>query len=71
MAFIKYLSCVEVILARVKDLPAWVFFPDFERVEWLNRALDQLWPSIGHFITHLLTTQVASAGLVTFFKLLL
>jgi len=48
----------EVILARVKDLPAWVFFPDFERVEWLNRALDQLWPSIGHFITHLLTTQI-------------
>jgi len=48
----------EIILARVQDLPAWVFFPDFERVEWLNRVLDQLWPSIGHFITHLLTTQI-------------
>lgn len=48
----------EIILARVKDLPAWVFFPDFERVEWLNRVVDQLWPSIGHFITHLLTTEI-------------
>eukprot|EP00092_Neocalanus_flemingeri_P000407 GFUD01000433.1.p1 GENE.GFUD01000433.1~~GFUD01000433.1.p1 ORF type:complete len:792 (+),score=178.56 GFUD01000433.1:116-2491(+) len=48
----------EVILARVQDLPAWVFFPDFERVEWLNRVADQLWPSIGHFITNLLKTQV-------------
>jgi len=48
----------EIILARVQDLPAWVFFPDFERVEWVNRVIDQLWPSIGHFITHLLTTQV-------------
>lgn len=28
----------EVILARVDDLPAWVFFPDVERVEWLNRV---------------------------------
>lgn len=28
----------EVILARINDLPAWVFFPDIERTEWLNRV---------------------------------
>ncbi|XP_024084803.1 extended synaptotagmin-3-like [Cimex lectularius] len=28
----------EVILARVDDLPAWVFFPDIERAEWVNRV---------------------------------
>ena len=49
-----------MILARVQDLPAWVFFPDFERVEWLNRVVDQLWPSIGHFTTYLLTTEVGN-----------
>lgn len=26
----------DVILTRVKDLPSWVFFPDFERCEWVN-----------------------------------
>ena len=28
---------IKVIQARVRDLPSWVFFPDFERAEWLNR----------------------------------
>merc|ERR1712098_1024054 len=32
----------EVILARVQDLPSWVFFPDFERSEWLNRLQKSL-----------------------------
>ena len=29
--------CVKVVGARVSELPAWVFFPDVERVEWVNR----------------------------------
>lgn len=28
----------DVILARIDDLPAWVYFPDVERCEWLNRV---------------------------------
>src|SRR5262245_4414280 len=28
----------EVIMAQLKDLPAWVQFPDTERVEWLNKV---------------------------------
>lgn len=28
----------DVILARIKDLPAWVYFPDVERCEWINRV---------------------------------
>ena len=27
------------------NLPAWVRYPDFERVQWLNDLLDQLWPN--------------------------
>ncbi|PIO56145.1 hypothetical protein TELCIR_22460, partial [Teladorsagia circumcincta] len=27
----------EVIMAQLQDLPAWVQFPDTERVEWLNK----------------------------------
>ena len=36
----------EKILARIQDLPNWVLFPDFERSEWFNKFLHQLWPSI-------------------------
>lgn len=31
----------DVILARINDLPAWVYFPDIERCEWINRV--SLW----------------------------
>lgn len=31
----------DVVLARLNDLPAWVFFPDIERAEWLNRVNKQ------------------------------
>jgi len=41
----------EVVEARFKELPAWVFFPDVERVEWVNRVIAQLWPSISKFLT--------------------
>lgn len=39
----------EVILAQLQDLPAWVQFPDTERVEWLNKVIHQLWPYIGEY----------------------
>ncbi len=28
----------EVILGHLQDLPAWVQFPDTERVEWINKV---------------------------------
>ena len=40
----------EKILARIQDLPNWVLFPDFERSEWFNQILDQLWSSLEGFI---------------------
>uniref|UniRef100_A0A8C3RV26 Synaptotagmin SMP domain-containing protein n=1 Tax=Chelydra serpentina TaxID=8475 RepID=A0A8C3RV26_CHESE len=30
-----------------QHLPAWVHFPDVERVEWLNKVLVQAWPYFG------------------------
>uniref|UniRef100_A0A182JSB2 Synaptotagmin n=1 Tax=Anopheles christyi TaxID=43041 RepID=A0A182JSB2_9DIPT len=39
----------DVILARLHDLPAWVFFPDVERCEWLNRILKQVWPNANFY----------------------
>ncbi|VDK74121.1 unnamed protein product [Litomosoides sigmodontis] len=42
----------EVILAQLQDLPAWVQFPDIERVEWLNKVILQLWPYITEYSKH-------------------
>ncbi|KAE9556463.1 hypothetical protein FO519_000348 [Halicephalobus sp. NKZ332] len=35
--------------AKLDDLPAWVQFPDTERIEWVNKVLQQLWPYIGEY----------------------
>ncbi|XP_020810016.1 extended synaptotagmin-2-B isoform X3 [Drosophila serrata] len=39
----------DVILARIDELPAWVYFPDVERCEWLNKILKQVWPNANHY----------------------
>lgn len=44
----------DVILARLNDLPAWVFFPDVERCEWLNKILKQVWPNANHFARNMI-----------------
>nr|XP_020457949.1 extended synaptotagmin-2 isoform X2 [Monopterus albus] len=36
------------------DLPPWVHFPDVERVEWLNKAVKQMWPYICQFVEKVL-----------------
>lgn len=51
----------DVILARVDDLPTWVFFPDVERAEWLNRILRQVWPNVNHYARDLLKESIEPA----------
>ena len=72
--WLNNISVLKVVAARVSELPAWVFFPDVERVEWVNRwkknykfstdylsyrVVAQLWPTLTQFITHILTTEVS------------
>lgn len=42
------------ILATIEDLPAWVFFPDTERAEWVNKILCQFWPFVGDYVKDLI-----------------
>ncbi|KAI5619470.1 extended synaptotagmin-1 isoform X1 [Silurus asotus] len=42
-----------------KDLPVWVNFPDVEKVEWLNKVIQQAWPFIGQYLQKLLTESIA------------
>uniref|UniRef100_A0AAG5CWE3 Synaptotagmin n=1 Tax=Anopheles atroparvus TaxID=41427 RepID=A0AAG5CWE3_ANOAO len=48
----------DVILARLHDLPAWVFFPDVERCEWLNRILKQVWPNANFYAKNLIKESI-------------
>ncbi|KAM3966830.1 LOW QUALITY PROTEIN: extended synaptotagmin-like protein 2 [Aphomia sociella] len=60
----------DVVLARLDDLPAWVFFPDIERAEWLNRILLQVWPNVNHYARTLLKSiEPAVAESLSNFKL--
>ncbi|CAB3248355.1 unnamed protein product [Arctia plantaginis] len=51
----------DVVLARLDDLPAWVFFPDVERAEWLNRILLQVWPNVNQFARNILKESIEPA----------
>uniref|UniRef100_A0A672G9Z2 Extended synaptotagmin-like protein 1b n=1 Tax=Salarias fasciatus TaxID=181472 RepID=A0A672G9Z2_SALFA len=46
--------------SRIKrDLPAWVNFPEVEKVEWLNKVLQQVWPFVGQYLEKLLVETIA------------
>ncbi|XP_043929615.1 extended synaptotagmin-3-like [Protopterus annectens] len=44
-----------IIAKEIYDhMPAWINFPDIERVEWLNKILQQAWPFFGSYMDKLL-----------------
>uniref|UniRef100_UPI00398E3788 extended synaptotagmin-3-like n=1 Tax=Pristiophorus japonicus TaxID=55135 RepID=UPI00398E3788 len=48
-----------VINKEIKqDLPAWVHFPDIERVEWLNKIVKQAWPYFGMYLEKLFKDKI-------------
>jgi len=48
----------EVTMARADELPSWVYYPDVERAEWLNKMLQQMWPNIGEYVKNLVKTTI-------------
>ncbi|XP_042884996.1 extended synaptotagmin-2-like isoform X10 [Penaeus japonicus] len=42
-----------IFAASMHEMPAWVTFPDMERVEWLNKIIRQLWPYAGQYVKDL------------------
>lgn len=46
------------VLATIEDLPAWVFFPDTERAEWVNKILGQFWPFVGDYVKDLILESI-------------
>lgn len=46
---VKAVQCMRdtrILKKVVDELPSWVFVSDYERVEWLNKAVHKLWPFI-------------------------
>ncbi|XP_034022626.1 extended synaptotagmin-1 isoform X3 [Thalassophryne amazonica] len=51
---------MDLNMSKIKgDLPAWVNFPDVEKVEWLNKVLQQVWPFVGQYLEKLLVETIA------------
>lgn len=40
----------DAIYSRLDEIPAWVLFPDYERCEWINKIISQLWPRINNIV---------------------
>ncbi|XP_038058006.1 extended synaptotagmin-2-like isoform X2 [Patiria miniata] len=53
----------ETILSAVNNLPSWVYFPDTERAEWLNKMVKQMWPFIEGYVVTMLRDTVEPAVL--------
>ncbi|XP_071372797.1 extended synaptotagmin-1 [Centroberyx affinis] len=51
----------EKVFRTKRDLPPWVNFPDVEKVEWLNKILQQAWPFVGQYLEKLLVETIAPA----------
>ncbi|KAM9752946.1 extended synaptotagmin-1 [Menidia menidia] len=51
----------ERVFRSKRDLPPWVNFPDVEKVEWLNKILQQAWPFVGQYVEKLLVETIAPA----------
>ncbi|TRY99498.1 hypothetical protein DNTS_014204 [Danionella cerebrum] len=43
------------------DLPSWVHYPDVERVEWLNKTVNQMWPYVCQFVEKLFKETIEPA----------
>ncbi|XP_017883151.1 extended synaptotagmin-2 isoform X3 [Ceratina calcarata] len=51
----------ELIMSRLDELPSWVYFPDFDRAEWLNKVLYKVWPSVNQFARELCKQSIEPA----------
>lgn len=44
----------QVIMTSFDEVPAWVMFPDVERVEWINKIVRHLWPDLKDLVEQVL-----------------
>lgn len=37
---------------RLNEFPTWISYPEFDRCEWLNKLIEQMWPTIATYLEH-------------------
>ncbi|XP_058803408.1 extended synaptotagmin-2 isoform X2 [Phymastichus coffea] len=47
-----------IIENRIDELPVWVYFPDYDRAEWLNGVLYKAWPMINKYAHNLVKSNI-------------
>ncbi|XP_054162400.1 extended synaptotagmin-2-like [Oppia nitens] len=60
ISFFRQLATNEepTITGAIKDLPSWVYFPDSERAEWINKIVKQMWPFIDEYVKTLIKSSI-------------
>ncbi|XP_038654291.1 extended synaptotagmin-2 isoform X6 [Scyliorhinus canicula] len=61
LAFLEQQESCQRENIQFTDLPAWVHFPDVERVEWINKTVKKMWPFICQFVEKLLKETIEPA----------
>ncbi|XP_077330885.1 extended synaptotagmin-3 isoform X3 [Lithobates pipiens] len=52
-------ECLEVTRGlNGQQMPAWVNFPDVDRVEWINKIVKQMWPYFGMYMEKLFQEKI-------------
>lgn len=43
---------------HLTEFPSWVSYPDFDRCEWLNKLVEQMWPTISTYVENLVKNTI-------------
>jgi Ca2+-dependent lipid-binding protein len=43
---------------RLTEFPSWISYPDFDRCEWLNKLVEQMWPTIATYMENLVKNTI-------------
>ncbi|XP_078488760.1 extended synaptotagmin-2 isoform X5 [Ciona intestinalis] len=51
----------ELYRSRDGHLPSWIYFPDVEKAEWLNKIIQQVWPYLTNYVKKVISNEVQSS----------
>jgi Ca2+-dependent lipid-binding protein len=43
---------------RLTEFPSWISYPDVDRCEWLNKLVEQMWPTISTYVENLVKNTI-------------
>jgi Ca2+-dependent lipid-binding protein len=43
---------------RLTEFPSWISYPDYDRCEWLNKLVEQMWPTISTYVENVVKNTI-------------